>query len=173
MLSVSKNEFNIIGFLARNFSKKFTIRNIASELKVSAPGAHASLKKLEKNNIVKAEKLGTGLFYEIDYANKTAYHLAAASLLDHFELKNISIKELENEAKAALFDGKEAIIITNSPDNANAICSKMEIKCSCLSEDEFLEMLKVKDENVIHIIQKGNVLFGEEQVINLIKKVIR
>ena len=49
----------------------------------------------------------------------------------------------------------------------------MEIKCSCLSEDEFLEMLKVKDENVIHIIQKGNVLFGEEQVINLIKKVIR
>ena len=58
MLSFSKHEFRIVGFLVRHLSARFTIRDIASKLSISAPGCHAALKKLEKNGIVTAEKLG-------------------------------------------------------------------------------------------------------------------
>lgn len=170
MISLSKNEFIIIGFLARNFSKRFTIRNIASELKISAPGAHASLKKLEKSGIVTAEKLGTGLFYEIDYGNKVALHLTAASLVDYYTLKKIDTGDLEKEAKAIIFDGKEMIVVASSKDSAEAVCRKQEIKCLCLTEDEFLEAIKSKESKIISILQKGNVLFGEELVISLIRR---
>lgn len=175
MISLSKNEFNVISFLIRNFSKRFTIRSIASELKISAAGAHAVLKKLEKNEIVKAERLGTGLFYEIKLDSKIARHLAAITLLEHFDIKKINFEEIEKESKAAVFDGKRLLAVTNNSDNVKDICYRdfKEIKVICKGEEEFIEALKNKEKDVLDVIEKGNVLFGEDLVMNSIKKVMR
>ncbi len=175
MLSVSKSEFNVIGFLIRNFSKRFTIRSIASMLKISAAGAHAVLKKLEKNGVVKAERLGTGLFYEIDLENKTGKHLAAISLLNHFDVKKIDYGEIEKESKAAIFDGKKIVAVTGNSDGVRDICYRdfKELKVICKEEDEFAEALRSKEKEVLEILENGNVLFGEELVLNSIKKVMR
>src|SRR3989338_6651881 len=124
MISLSKAEFNVISFLIRNFSKRFTIRNIASSLKISAAGAHAALKKLELGGIVKAEKLGTGLFYEIDLDNKVAKHLTAAVLLEFYDIGKIDAAEIEKESKAALFDGKKLLVVTSNEDKVKDICYK-------------------------------------------------
>jgi DNA-binding Lrp family transcriptional regulator len=121
MLSLSKSEFRVIGFLIRNFSKRFTIRNIGSQLKISAAGAHSVLKKLEKNGVVRAEKLGTGLFYEINLNNKVAEHLAAASLLNYFSVKDMETRELDKECSAVVFDGKNALAITGNADRVRDI----------------------------------------------------
>jgi len=175
MLSISKNEFNVIGFLIRKFSKRFTIRNIAFELKISSAGAHAVLKKLEKNGIVKAEKLGTGLFYEIDLNNKIGRHLAAISLISHFELKNVDFSEIEKESKAVVFDGKKALVITNDIDSVKDICYRnfKDMKLVCKSEDEFSEALMYNDEEILGILGSGNVIFGEELIVDVIKRVTR
>ena len=57
MLSLSDNEFSVIGFLTRNFSEKLTIRSMAQRLGFSAAGVFNILKKLEKENIVIGQKL--------------------------------------------------------------------------------------------------------------------
>jgi len=169
MISLSKSEFNVIGFLIRRFSKRFTIRNIAVKLKISPAGMHAVLKKLEKNGVVKAEKLGTGLFYYIDLDNKIARHLAAIALLDSFSVKKIDTVELEKECKAVIFDGKRLLIITIDPDAVKDICyrSFKDIKVICKGEEEFLEVLKEGND----ILEQGNVLFGEDLVVEAIRKV--
>ncbi len=170
MISLSKNEFNVISFLIRNFSKRLTIRNIASKLEISAAGAHAVLKKLEKGNVVKAEKLGTGLFYEINLDEKIARYLASIGLLEHFDLKYIEFKDIEKESKAAVFDGKRLLAVTNNSDIVKDICYRQNIEVVCKDEEEFIEALQYNDEAVLGILEKGNVLFGEELVINSIKK---
>jgi len=175
MISLSKSEFNVIGFLIRNFSKRFTIRSIASSLGISAAGAHAVLKKLEKNGIVKAEKLGTGLFYEIDLGNKIARHLAAVMLLKYSDIKRINTEELEKESKAAVFDGKRLLVVTSDPDNVKDICYRdfKEIKVVCKEEEEFVDALRNKERDVLEILEQGNVLFGEELILDSIKRVMR
>jgi len=171
MLSISKNEFNVIGFLIRNFSKKFTIRNIASKIGVSAAGAHAVLKKLEGNSVVKAERLGTGLFYEINLDNNVAKYLAAISLLKYCDVSG-NFEELK-ESKAVVFDGKSLLVISNDIDSVKDICYDKfkELKLVCKSEEEFTEALKGKRE-VLEILEQGNVIFGEEVVIDCIKRII-
>lgn len=175
MISLSKNEFNVIGFLVRNFSKRFTIRNIASELKISAAGAHAVLKKLEKSEIVKAEKLGTGLFYEINFGNKIADHLAAVSLLNHFEVKKINYEKIEEESKSIVFDSKKLVVVTSNSDGVKDICYRelKGVEVICKEEEEFVEALKSEEKEVLEILEKGNVLFGEELILDSIKKVMR
>jgi len=175
MISLSKNEFNVIGFLVRNFSKRYTIRNIASILDVSAAGIHAVLKKLENNGVVKGEKLGTGLFYEVNLGNKVADHLAAVSLLSHFEIKGIDSSEIEKEGRAAVFDGKSLLVVTNNADSVNDICYRdhKEIKVICKDESEFNDCLAGKDKEVLDIFEKGNVIFGEELILDSIKRAIR
>ncbi|MBU1004454.1 MAG: hypothetical protein KJ561_01360 [Nanoarchaeota archaeon] len=171
MISLSKAEFNVISFLIRNFSKRFTIRNIAVSLEISAAGAHAALKKLELGGIVKAEKLGTGLFYELSLDNKVAKHLAAAVLLEFYAVGKIDVSEIEKESKAALFDGKKLLAVTNSSDKVKDICYKKNIDAVCKTEEEFVSALKGKEKEVLLILEKGNVLFGEELIIEMIKKV--
>ena len=175
MISLSKSEFNVIGFLIRQFSKRFTIRSIASMLKISAAGMHAVLKKLEKNGIVKAEKLGTGLFYEIDLGNKIARYLAAVMLLKYSDIKRINTGELEKESKAAVFDGKRLLVVTSNEDNVRDICYRnfKELKVICKGEEELVDALRNKERDVLEILEQGNVVFGEELVIDSIKRVTR
>ena len=175
MLSISKSEFNVIGFLIRQFSKRFTIRGIALKLGISSAGMHAVLKKLGKSGVVKAERLGTGLFYEIDLSNKIAQHLAAVILLRHFDIKSIDISELEKESKAVIFDGKRILAVTSDGDAVKDICYRnfKEIKVICKGEEEFVEALRGKEKDVLEILENGNVLFGEELILNSIKRVMR
>ena len=84
VLSLSDNEFSVLSFLVRNFTERLTIRNVAQRLNFSAAGVFNILKKLEKEDIVKGEKLGTGLFYSINFENKIALHIAEIVLLNDF-----------------------------------------------------------------------------------------
>ena len=124
MLTLSKADFGIIGFLVRNISRRHTINELASKVGVSAAGAHAALKKLEKNGIVKGEKLGTGIFYEVNFENKAAWHLASIALLQQFSLPSVSALSLKKDCKAALFDGKNLLVITSEPDKVKDIAFK-------------------------------------------------
>ena len=105
MQSISDNEFSVINFLIRNFSERFTIRGIAKELNLSAAGVHSILKKLEKSKVVVAEKLGTGLFYNINLNSSVAKHLAA--ILAEEEL----VEKISSKDKAVIEIIKKGVVI--------------------------------------------------------------
>jgi len=168
MVSLSKSDFAIIGFLIRNFYKRYTIRDIASNLKISAPGAHAALKKLEGEGIVKAEKLGTGLFYEVAFEQPLAKHVASISLLSG-QRKDYGLAKV---AKAAIFDGKTILAVTHDQNGVKDAVFRQNAQVSvvCKNEDEFKNALRAKDAEVLGILKNSLVLFGEEIIIEAIRQ---
>lgn len=170
MLSLSDNEFSVINFLVRNFTERLTIRNVAQRLNFSPAGVFNILKKLENINIVVGEKLGTGLFYSINFENKIAEHLASIVLLysdDKFE--KINIEQLK-QAKSAIFDKKTLLLIV---DNITVLDINFpNVDVITKTEDEIAELLKKKDAAVLQVLKKGIVLFGEEKIVQIIKKCV-
>ena len=170
MLSLSDNEFSVLSFLVRNFTERLTIRNIAQRLNFSPAGVFNILKKLEKNNIVVGQKLGTGLFYEINFENRIAEHLAAIVLLYSDEkFKEIS-KEQIKDAKAAVLEGKNLLLVV---DNISILDVQIpEINAIVKTEDEINDLFRKKDSQALAILKKGIVLSGEGKIIDIIKSCI-
>src|SRR3989338_5018646 len=169
MLSLSDNEFSVLNFLVRNFTEKLTIRNVAQRLNFSPAGVFNILKKLEKQNIVVGQKLGTGLFYSINFENRIAEHLAEIVLLYSEEKISINVEQLK-QAKAAIFDKKNLLLIT---DNITVLdISIPNVNVVSKTEDEFIDLLRKKDSETLQLLRKGIVLFGEDKVVEIIKQCI-
>ncbi|MBI2542281.1 MarR family transcriptional regulator [Candidatus Woesearchaeota archaeon] len=167
MLSLSDNEFSVLNFLVRNFTEKLTIRNIAQRLKFSPAGVFNILKKLEKNHIVVGEKLGTGLFYSINFESRIAGHLAAIVLLYSGENHGIDMGKLK-QANAAIAYKKDLLLLI---DNVTTIDVQIsDLKIIAKTEDELIELLRRKDPEVLELLKNGAVLFGEDKFVQIIKK---
>ena len=188
MLSLSDNEFSVLNFLVRNFTERLTIRNIAQRLNFSSAGVFNILKKLEKQNIVVGEKLGTGLFYSINFENKIAEHLAAIVLLhseemskifeifDHAQkspisdkIERINIEQLK-QAKAAIFDRKTLLLVTDSVTILDISIPNVNVVAK--TEDEIIALLRKKDPEILQLLKKSVVLFGEDKIVQIIKNCI-
>ena len=170
MLSLSDNEFSVLSFLVRNFTEKLTIRNIAQRLNFSPAGVFNILKKLEKNKIVVGQRLGTGLFYEINFENKIAEHLAAIVLLYSEEkLEKIEIDKLR-QANAAILDKKALLLITDNVTILDAAIPNVEIAAK--TEDEIIDLFRKRDSEMLGLLKNGAVLFGEDRIVGIIKKCV-
>ena len=169
MLSLSDNEFSVLSFLVRNFAEKLTIRSIAQRLNFSAAGVFNILKKLEKRNIVVGQKLGSGLFYSINFDNKIAGHLAAVVLLYSDEKIAFDIEKIK-QAKAAVFDRKSLLLLTDSMTAIDFTMPNIEV--SVKTEDEIIALLRKKDTAMLQLLKKGVVLFGEDKIVQIIKNCI-
>ena len=166
MLSLSDNEFSVLSFLVRNFTERLTIRNIAQKLDFSPAGVFNILKKLEKHGIVVGQKLGTGLFYSINLENKIAEHLAAIVLLHTDEKISLDVQQLK-QAKAAIFDRKTLLLITDSITIHDISIPNADLICK--TEDEMMESLRKRDPVILQLLRKGIVLFGEGNIVGIIK----
>ena len=151
MLSLSDNEFSVLSFLVRNFTEKLTIRNIAQKLNFSPAGVFNILKKLEKNGIVTGEKLGTGLFYSINFENRIAEHLAGIVLLYTEEKFDINVEQLK-QAKAAIFDTKTLLLITDSFTTIDVSIPNIEVLTK--TEDELIDLLRKKNSEMLQLLRK-------------------
>ena len=169
MISLSDNEFSVISFLVRNFTEKLTIRNLAQRLDFSPAGVFNILKKLEKRGIVVGEKLGTGLFYSINFENKVAQHLAAVVLLYSDEKISIDIEQLK-QAKAAVFDKKTLLLLKDNMTTLDISIPNVNIIAK--TEDELISLLRKKDSETLQLLKKGIVLFGEDKIVEIIKNCI-
>ncbi len=170
MHSIAKNEFSVINFLVRNFMNRYTIRNIAKELKLSPAGVHTIVKKLEKNNILISEKLGTGLFYEINFDDKAAEYIALVVLLKYNDIKKIELKEIKDRIKLAVFDNKNLLIVTEDISDVENFCSKLNVTAFVVNENDFIDKIKAKDKEILQILNNGNVVYGEKFIIEIIKR---
>src|SRR3989338_1761932 len=169
MLSLSDNEFSVINFLVRNFTERLTIRSIAQRLEFSPAGVFNILKKLEKQNIVTGQKFGTGLFYSINFDSKIAEHLAAVVLLYSDEKITLNVEQLK-QAKAAIFDKKNLLLVT---DNVTALDAAIpNVNVIVKTKDEFIGLLRKKDAEMLQLLRKGTALFGEDEIVGMIKSCV-
>ena len=170
MISVSDNDQKIIEFLIRSYASRFTIREIGTKLKISSAGAYKSLKKLEQADITKSEKLGTGLFYEINYSHPAALYLACFVLAQQAK----DVGELKLHCRAVFKSGESLTIVTNQHDAelVKSIASKQfkEAKISMLSEDEFNNGIQAKDKHIVALMEEAGVIHGAEFIIRAIAR---
>src|SRR3989338_3830940 len=169
MISLSDNEFSVISFLVRNFAEKLTIRNIAQRLNFSPAGVFNILKKLEKQSIVVGQKLGTGLFYSINFENRIAEHLAAIVLLYSEEKIEIDVEKLR-QAKAAIFDNKTLLLVTDNITTIDITIPNIDVITK--TEDEIIVLLRKKDSAILQLLRKGTVLLGEDKIVEIIKNCV-
>jgi len=166
--SISNTDLAVIDFLVRNFSELLTVRQIAIKLKLSPAGVHKSLKKLEQESILKSEKLGTGLFFTINFESKPARHLCALVLLE--SKPSISFGEAEHIVRFCITDSKTALIVTHDTNRMNESLPKKQLDYIVMTQDEFIQKIQSKDKKVLDIILKGKVALGEEVLLNLLKR---
>jgi len=167
MLSLSDNEFSVISFLVRNFTERLTIRNIAQKLGFSAAGVFNILKKLEKEEIVTGERLGTGLFYSINFDNKVAEHLSSIVLLmSEQEMQKLNMDTFKG-SKAAVFDNKTLLLVTDNVSVFDVLIPNVNVIMK--TEDEMIALLRKKDSEMLQMLRKGIVLFGESKIVEIIK----
>ena len=165
MNSIAKNEFGVLNFLVRNFTQRFTIRNIAQNLRLSPAGVHSILKKLETSNIVVHEKLGTGLFYSINFDNPIAKHLAAIVLLEGESVK----LDVKIDAKAIIATKKDVLAIVDDISVVEEV-SVPDANVTIESESSLLEKIRSKNTKILNIFKQGKALLGEDFIVNIINK---
>lgn len=170
MLSLSDNEFSVVNFLVRNFTERLTIRDIAKRLGFSPAGVFNILKKLEANNIVAGERLGTGLFYTINFDDAIANHLTAIVLLYSEEgVAKIDAARLSH-AKAAILDKKNILLVIDNVTFGEIAVPDFNVIAK--TEDEIAALWRKKDAEMLQLLKNGVVLFGEDKIAGIIKNCI-
>ena len=109
------------------------------------------------------------MFYSINFENKIAEHLAEIVLLHSDEKIDLNIEQFK-QANAAILDEKSLLLIT---DNITVFdISIPNIEVITKTEDEIIDLLRKKDSQMLQILKKGVVLFGEDKIVEIIKNCI-
>ncbi|MFH1590967.1 MAG: winged helix-turn-helix domain-containing protein [archaeon] len=164
MESISKYELRGIAFLVRHFSTPHTIRQIALKLGISPPGLHKGFKKLEEAGLIKAQRFGSGVLYQVDLDNAAARHLAGLALL----LGSKTIPEADQLSQAgrmAIRKGDRILLVTDTHHEVSA----EKYKITTLSSEAFALRLRQRDKETTAFIEDGDVLFGEDTLLHTIK----
>ena len=81
----------------------------------------------------------------------------------------IDIEKL-TQAKAAIFDKKTLILVTDSVTTVEAEIPNVSVTVK--TEEELMQLFRKKNPDVLNVLKKGIVLFGEEHVVEIIKNCI-
>jgi len=193
------NLAKIIEHLSRNYPSQFNVNQIARVLKISVGSAHKILKLLNKKEILKAEKVGNGIYYTINLANKETEHLVKLVLAESRNRSlskrpdaSIYAQDLEKAKKlskagvlfGSIIEKKDArdvdvlfIIRRGGVKKIEDFCSSLSrvrpkrINPILMTSIDLRENLKNKDEVVLDIFRKGIILFGEDEIVNVFRRI--
>lgn len=190
---VSKNTRLIIDFLLLNFSEKYNINRMAEKLGISVSDTHRVLKKLEKAGIVSCEKIGNGLFYELNLESRDARKIAELVITqrDMNSYAKVYAEDLEGlreYCKACILFGSilvkgekardiDVFVVTdkNKVKRVEDFCLELSTRKGRIiqpllhTEKDVVDNLRRKDEVVLRILREGALLWGEEIIVEAIR----
>lgn len=177
-------EQEIIKTLFKDFSTSYNSRNLSHVIKMSHPGAFKILKKLEKEDIVIAKKVGKAIIYSLNFDNPITQRKIEMALT--IEAQNYKkwieeFKELKNEAQFVILFGStlinektardiDLLVIAESINSSkirkvieerNKISNK-KIHLILQSPEDFKKDIDANNKVTMEITKKGIVLFGQE-----------
>lgn len=192
-MGITKNEINLALEIFSNPENRYNSNSLSKKLGISAMGSFKIIKKLEKENIIKGEKFGKAVFYEIDLDNDYARQYIKLLLKRKSEqtsnyikrwiaeirkIKNAELSILfgsviikENQAKDIdiLFvtSQKNYLDLKKEIEEINIINIK-KIHPIFQSKKDLEENIKKRDKVILNAI-KGIVVFGEDVLIDILK----
>ena len=91
MKDITKKEMELVLFIFKNPEKEHNANNIASKINITPMGALKIMKKLDKQGILKAKKIGKAVFYKINFSSDMACKAAELSLFEEGHLRGCSL----------------------------------------------------------------------------------
>lgn len=194
MQNLTVNEARIMNFLVRNFKEKNSINAIAKKLKLSPMGAYKILKKLERANAIRAEKIGNAIYYKANLDEEIGRKYAEFVLVQN-EFSNTYakiyakyLKKLKDVALSCILYGSilkagkeakdvDALIIIGKKDYKK-MSSKLEdirliaiktIHDIKMTKEDLANNLKRNNEAMIDMMKYGQVLWGSDIIVEAIK----
>lgn len=162
MISLSKSELEAYTYLVRNYTERLTVRKLAEKIQVSAPGLHAGLTKLESEKLLTKNKFGSGLFYDINYDNHAARHLASYCLLVTSK-QEVAIEHSPHDI--LIVRGKNILLVS---DTHAHVATPAGYTLSIQTLNEFREKLRKRDADISTYLREGSIISGAQHVVHLL-----
>lgn len=183
------NSINILILLLKNQEQKFTINQIAKKLNINYRIAHEQTKKLEREELIRTERVGNALLCSLTGNFNEKIFLAEYQRREDI-LKNKDLDTIRKRFEKA----KQNYILLLFGSYAKGNATKhSDIDLLAIAKDEeeireiaeliprkihltitnykiFIEMIKTKEVNVGNEVQKNNIiLLGIEEYYRLLK----
>lgn len=193
MYSLTENEARVIDFLIRNFKERNSINGVGRKLKISPRGIYKLLKKLEKINAIKPEKIGNAIYYKVNLDDEIGIKLAEFVLVQN-ELNSYAkvqaedLKPLKDITLSCILfgsvlkKGREAkdidILLVLEKKNFKKVYNNLkeikELKPKKIhdvmqSKEDLVKNVRKNDEVILDIIKNGKILWGAEIIVEGIK----
>ena len=194
MQNLTINEARVMNFLVRNSKEKNSINAIAKRLKLSPMGAYKILKKIEKADAIKAEKIGNAIYYKANLDEEIGRKYAEFVLVQK-EFSNSyakvyaeDIRKLEGIALSCVLYGSilkigkeakdvDALIIVEKKGYKKVSSKLAEIKeisakrihDIMMTKNDLANNIKKGNEAMIDMLKYGQVLWGPEIIVEAIK----
>ena len=194
MKDITNNEMLFVLSIIKNPGVEYNANSIAKIIGISSMGALKIAKRLEKENILIARKLGKANFYRLDFNNdyvmqyiKFLFKREAEQSAPYVKVWISEIKKIKNADATILFGSvlskhKEAkdIDVALITDKKRFSKLKKEIENINLvnvkrlhpiyqTKEDFKKNIKKGDKALLNAI-KGIVVFGEDKIISLLEK---
>ena len=197
MLSVNLSK--IIEYFFRNIPNKFNVNQAAKNLKISVGSAYKILKSLEKKQIFVSQKIGNGIYYNLNLKNKEAENIVELVLIEsknqslaknpHALIYAKDLQETKKISKAVILFGsiierKNAkdvdvlfIIDKGKVKGVEEFCLKLSnlrpkrVSPLLMTAADFKKNIKKQDEVITDVFKKGIILFGEDEIIKIVGSV--
>src|SRR3989338_8817460 len=193
MLALTKNEARMVDFLLRNFTERYSINQLAKELKLSPQGAYKMAKKLEKARILKPEPIGNAIYYhpklDEEIGRKAAeLVLAYKDLNPYARVQAKDFEQLKTDTVCAVLFGSVLtkaenagdidvlLVLTEGQLNKmhKTLMEIQSIKSKKVSEmlqtrEDLVRNIRKHDAPLLDAIRTGQVLWGSEIIVEAIR----
>ncbi len=196
MEDITNNEIVVLLTLLKDFSANYNANSLSKVVGLTSMGTLKILKKLEKQNLLRSEQMGKGVFYKINFNNNYAKNYLVFLLQKEAEQSVPRVKrwvkelrQLENSADFGMLFGSLLngghyndidflIVLEQSQINKvnklisgiNKISSK-RVNLVKQTIKDLEDNLKKKDKIVVNAVKKGIVVFGYKRFIEVIENV--
>lgn len=191
----TENESKVLRFLTKHFDENYSINQLAKQLSMTPMGMHKLLKRLEQRDLVKQKELANAKFCHINFDSDIARKSAELALFEDIKqpFAKAQAKDMERlkpEVKAAILFGS----VLNKGDKANDIdilvvfdkkdydafqkklrelqkIKTKRINPVMQTPQDLINNLKKKDKIVLDAIKTGKILWGQQEIVEAIRKV--
>src|SRR3989344_2340472 len=181
MKDITKKEMELVLFIFKNPEKEHNANNIASKINITPMGALKIMKKLDKQGILKAKKIGKAVFYKINFEkNYTEDYLIfllkreAETATPYVKRWVSELKELKNADIITLFG---SVLDKESKSNdIDALLVTGQRKFGKLKE-EISKINKINEKNIHPIYQsigdiKKNIQKQDKIILGALKGIV-
>ncbi|MDP3027391.1 MAG: hypothetical protein Q8N63_06795 [Nanoarchaeota archaeon] len=189
---MTENEKKVLKMLLHAFGETYSINKIARECNIAPNGALKILRKFEKEGILKFSNIGNMKSYSLNFEDEKTKNILKLALIPELKARlkyrAEDLKPLKKVTSACIIFGSYADLKKEPNDidlffiikdrkfkdykkESLLVYKTMPIKVHDVlqTEKDVSENLKKKDKVIMEILKTGIILWGYDEIINLVE----